>query len=132
MAEGAMGRSITLYFGSTPIASLTSRNFAINNELADQTSDDDGAWRNVLAEPGVKTVSFGASGVFKAGTKALIARAMNEDDVTEEMRFVWADGAELSGVFAMESFNLTGERNGAATFDCTFQNKGKVSYDAGT
>lgn len=127
--DGIIGRHITLYWGSTPIAKLTTKGIQINNELVDDTGDDDGAWRNVLNEPGTKTVSFSASGVRVNTT--LLQAALAEDDVVQDMTFEYPDGGRVTGNFAIEGYSETGERAGAATFECTFQSKGAVVYNAG-
>ena len=127
--DGIIGRHITLYWGSTPIAKLTTKGVSINNELVDDTGDTDGAWRNILNEPGTKTVSFSASGVVV--NKTLLQAALDEDNVVNDMTFEYPDGGRITGNFGIEGYSETGERAAAATFEATFQNKGAVTYAAG-
>jgi len=128
--DGIIGRHITLLFGSSPVAKLTSKGVSINNELVDDTGDTDGAWRNILNEPGTKTVSFSSSGV--RVNDALLVASLDEDNVVNDMTFEYPDGGRITGNFGIEGYSETGERAAAVTFEATFQNKGAVTYTPAT
>ncbi len=39
-------------------------------------------------------------------------------------------GATLSGKFALDNFTVTGELEGATTFECTLASAGQITYTA--
>lgn len=122
------GRGIAMKWNSTTIAMVRTKSFSIGNSLIDVTNDDDTGIRKALSEPGEKTVSFSCSGVVT--DRILAQAALSTSNIVDNMDWLWANGNKLSGDFAITSYSETGEYNGAATFEASFESTGPVVYAA--
>lgn len=123
MAE-ILGRNMVLSKSSTAIAGVRTRSFAVNNTPVDITSDDSSGWRELLVEPGDKSIEISVSGV--ATDTVLLTNALSTSDISGSYSLAW-DSNTLSGTFMVASFAQTGEYNGAVTFEATLQSSGAVT-----
>lgn len=128
----ARGRLITVKRGAVPslIASVRTKSLAINGEAIDVSTDDDSGWRKLLDQPGEVGVEISVSGVLKDET--LIQEAISTTDRVAPTEFGWpgTTPGKLAGDFFLQSFNVTGEYKGAATFEATFVSTGTVAFTA--
>lgn len=123
MAE-ILGRNMVLSKSSTAIAGVRTRSFTVNNTPVDITSDDSSGWRELLVEPGDKSIEISVSGV--ATDTVLLTNAMSTSDISGSFSLAW-DSNTLSGTFMVASFSQTGEYNGAVTFEATLQSSSAVT-----
>lgn len=83
--------------------------------------------------PGEVTVSISVSGILKNET--LMTEALSATDRVQATEFGW-DGSstdgKLAGDFFLASFSMTGEYQGATTFEATFESAGAVTLTAAT
>jgi TP901-1 family phage major tail protein len=126
------GRSVGVYYGDSPealIAGIRTKSLAVNASPIDDTTDDDAAVRSLLDEPGQLDVSITCSGIIK--DQVLIQDALGTSDRVRSMEFRWPGTTRngfFRGDFFFESFTITGEYQGAATFEASFQSAGTISY----
>lgn len=129
------GRSIGVYRGATPvlIAGARTKGLTINGSPIDITNDDDAAVRKILNEPGQIDVSINVAGILKNET--LIQESLDAVDRVQATEFRWPGSitnGKLAGEFFLASFGITGEYQGAATFEATFESAAAVTFTAAT
>lgn len=139
MAE-SIGRDMTLAIGAdgmeVTITGVRTKSFTINNEPVDITNDDDDGWRDLLSEPGQKSVDFSCEGVVV--DDAVRALAIAAADVSTNALFTFPlltgemTAASLECQAVITSYAETGTYNDAVTFSLELQSKGAVTYTAAT
>jgi TP901-1 family phage major tail protein len=127
---GTNGRNLTIDWASTTLVGVRSKGYTITNDYVDVTTDDDGGWRTLLANPGLRSVEVTVSGI--SSDQILIAEMMEAtvDSETLTVQLPTTTGT-LSGSFLCSSFEQTGEHDGAVEFTATFMSAGTVTYTAG-
>lgn len=130
---GFNARSLTIDWDSTTLAGVQSKDFNINNELVDVTTDDDSGWTTYLSVPGKKSVTGSVSGI--TSDEVLIAALMDAADAsgTLEVNFpsALAVPGGLSGTFMFTDVSITGSSpEGAVEFTASFVSSGVVTYTA--
>jgi len=130
------GRSVAVYYGDSPgtlIAGVRTKGITINGAPIDITSDDDAGYRKLLDEPGQLDVAISVSGILT--NQQLANDALSTTDRVKGLEFRWVGTTQngfVRGDFFMESFAITGEYNGAATFEASFLSTGTISYQQAT
>ena len=129
------GRSIGVYRGASPtlIAGVRTKGCTVNGSPIDVTNDDDAAVRKLLNEPGQIDISINVAGILKNET--LIQESLDAADRVQATEFRWpgsVSNGKLAGDFFLASFGITGEHQGAATFEATFESAGTVAFTAAT
>lgn len=125
------GRAFTLKKGSssgvggTLIAGCRTKNFSVNNTSIDTSTDDSAGVKALLEIPGEKSVAISVSGI--ADDEVLLTEAMSATDIQDEYLFEWATSKKLYGLFNITSFTMTGEYQGAVTFEASFESAGTVT-----
>jgi TP901-1 family phage major tail protein len=128
------GRLLQVKRGTSPgtlIAGVRTKSISINGEPIDITNDDDVGWRKLLDQPGEVTVEISVAGVLKGET--LIQESVSTSDRMQAMSFEWPGAAtpgSLVGDFFLSAFSITGEYQGAATFEATFISSGAIAFTA--
>lgn len=128
------GRLIQVKRGNSPgtlIAGVRTKSISVNGEPIDITNDDDSGWRKLLDQPGEVTVEITVAGILKDET--LITESVSTSDRVQYTRFEWpatVTAGRLDGDFFLSAFSITGEYQGAATFEATFVSTGAVAFTA--
>lgn len=131
----AKGRAVTVKRGATPalIAGVRTKSLSINGEPIDVTTDDDAAVRTLMAEPGQLTLEISVSGVTNDDTLRVEALSTTDRILPTEFGFPGSvSNGKIAGDFFLASYTETGEYQGAATFEATFQSAGAMTYTAAT
>lgn len=112
------------------IAGVRTKSISVNGEPIDITNDDDVGWRKLLDQPGEVAVEITVAGILKNET--LIQESVSTTDRVQAMSFEWPGGTpgSLSGDFYLSAFSITGEYQGAATFEATFVSSGTITFAA--
>lgn len=133
--QGISGRSMVVTRGGVLVAGVRTKSITISGEPLDITSDNDAAVRKYLEMPGQVSVSISVSGVILS--EQFQSEALSASDRVQTMQFIIggyggspANTHGYSGEFFLASFTLTGEHNGVATFEATFESAGTVTYTA--
>lgn len=119
------GRTIIVKWKNVAIAGVRTKGVQIGNEPIDITSDDDAGWRTLLDDIGGRSVNISVSGVVK-DDKLLNDALKSAEDRTEAVTLLFPDGKTITGTFFIANYSMTGEYNGAATFECELQSSGAV------
>lgn len=133
--SGFNGRELTVDFDSTTLVGIRTRGFTINAEPVDVTNDDDGGFRALLAEPGVKSMEIPVAGI--SSDEVLIAKIMETGTFTiDTADILLASGVgqgtpgKISGAFFLSNYEQTGEHDGAVEFTATLMSSGAFTYTA--
>jgi len=122
---GYSGRDLRISRDGTPVAGARSDNLTLNGEPVDVTDKDDGGWRTLLAQFGVKSVTGEVSGIMKDGT--LADEILDGDDPMLDHTIVVADLAVLHGDFKLVNYAPTGAHDGAVDFSAGIESSGAVA-----
>lgn len=126
---GVKGREITLKIDGATVAGVQSKGITINNEPVDVSADDSSGWRQLLSTAGSTSVDATLSGVTRDSDLIQSALAAGK---TFDLVFTYPDGSGVSLTGFLASYAVTGEYNGAETFDASYQSTGEVTYTAAT
>lgn len=131
----AKGRAITVKRGTSPalINGVRTKSMSINGSPIDITNDDDAGIRKLMDEPGEHSMSITVAGITKADT--LRVEALNTTDRVLPTEFGFpgsVSNGKIAGDFFLAGYTETGEYQGAATFEATFESAGALTYTAAT
>lgn len=129
---GFNGRELTIDWDATTLVGVRTRGVTNSNEMVDVTTDDDAGWRTLLATPAVKSVEVTVGGI--SSDEVLLAEFYNASTTGETLKIDLPSSlttpGNVSGLFHLASFEITGEHDGAVEFSSTFQSSGAVTYTA--
>lgn len=115
----------------TTIAGLRTNTLTINNEAVDITTKDSSGKRELLEGAGVNSLSVSGEGV--ADDDAALELVRVAANANTHLNFQLVDpattnGGTYEGEFMIESFEQTGEYNGAVTFTITLQSAAAITF----
>ena len=127
------GRLVQVKRGTSPgtlIPGCRTKSITVNGEGIDITNDDDLGWRKLLDQPAEVSVEISVAGVLT--NEVLLTESVSTTDRVQYTRFEWpgATAGRLDGDFYLSSFGITGEYQGTAVFEATFQSTGVVAFTA--
>jgi predicted secreted protein len=126
VGTGTLGRKVILKMAGDPIAGVKTKSMTVNNEPVEVTDDDSDGWRELLAEPGTRSVDMGVTGVTK-NLELLRAAIVNQ---SQAYAFEWEfeDGSTITmtGLFTDTAIEM--EDNGTVTFTSSFQSSGQPTF----
>ncbi len=130
---GHNSRDLTIDWNSIEIANVQSKQFTINNEYVDVTTDDDNGWRTLLADPGTRAVEVQVSGVAtsEAVLADIMAASISAQTLEVNLPSSLATPGDLSGSFLVSSYEYNGaSSDGSVEFSASFMSTGAVTYTA--
>ena len=120
------------------IAAVQSKSIQKNNEPIDITTDDSNGYRELLPEPGNRTVDISVSGITKDDALISAIRSGDLSFIIGRATINYPSGRTEEGDYYLNSLTFTGEYNGAVTFEATLQStdetteSGVVVFDINT
>ena len=127
---GLYGRDLALTMGGKTVAGVRSKGITVNNSPIDVSDDDSNAFRELLAEPGDKSIDISLSGVTKS--MELMRAALTPGSQLFALVLTWPDGSSVTLDGFLASYSSTGEYNGAETFDASFNSSGDSTFTPGS
>ncbi len=132
------GKDILLKIGDgatpevfTTIAGIRARTITLNAKTVDATdSDSTGAWRELLAGAGVKSVAVSGSGVFRDEAADAAMRQAFFDQIASNWQLVIPAFGVFQGAFLIATLEYAGQHNGEATFSLSLASAGAISFTA--
>lgn len=130
------GKALLLRIESAPgvfttIAGLRARSLTLNAESADITNADSaGAWRELLAGAGVRSVALSGAGIFKDAASDELLRSAFFGETLPGFELVIPDFGTLTGPFQIRSLEYAGEHDGEVTFTVSLDSAGAISFAA--
>jgi predicted secreted protein len=104
------------------LAGVNTKGLTIGFEPIDVSDDNSAGYRELLAEPGSKTLDLAVSGATKS-LELLRASSENTSQIYPFV-FTYEDGSTLTMDAFMSSFAITAESATGSTFDASFQSSG--------
>lgn len=115
------------------IGGVRTKSMSLNGEPIDITSDDDAAVRKLMDEPAELTMEITVSGITKSDVLRIESLSTIDRVLPTEFGFPGSvTNGKIAGDFYLASYTETGEYQGAATFEATFQSTGPLTYTAAT
>lgn len=99
----------------TTVGNLRTTGVALNNEIIDVTDKDGMPWR-ALIEGGVQSLDISFAGVFSDDAKLQLLKAAAFAGTILNYRLTSDAADTLTGAFLVQSFERTGEYNGAEMY----------------
>jgi len=126
----ASGRALTISWDGAVLLGVRTRGYTITNDFVDVTTDDEGGWRTLLAEPGLRAIEATVGGVTK---NQILLTEMMKANITGEPLVVNlpTTTGTLTGTYFCSSFEETGEHDGTVEFTATFMSSGVVTFVPG-
>ena len=121
-----VGRKLTIKRDGTVIAGVRTKNFTINNEAIDVTTDDDDGYRRLLEESGEKQIDITVEGLTKDDN--LIEAAANGTTLIEPYTIELPSGASIEGDFRLNNVEQGAEYNEAITFTAEIHSTGEWTF----
>ena len=129
VGAGMLGREIALTVAGQPIAGVLSKGISIANEPVDVSSDDSGAFRELMAQAGKETIDISLSGVTK--NMELERSIITNESKIYALVITYSDGSVLTLDGFVGSYSTTGETATAQTFDASFSSSGTYTFTPG-
>lgn len=112
--------------GGTAVGGFTSNTLSINNAVID-ASNKDSAFRQLLAG-GIKSLTISGSGVASNDTGWETFKGYAEAASSNALAMGSEDSDTYEASFIITNLTITGEYQGAQTFDFTAESVGTVTY----
>lgn len=135
---GQAGRDVVVRIGDggapesfDVVAGVRSRVIRLGARIVDAThADSVGAWRELVAGAGVKSVSVSGDGAFRdAGSDARLRAAFFEG-AAANMELEVAEFGVLGGPFVIADLTYAGAQDAEATFSVRLESAGVVTFAA--
>lgn len=141
-----IGRSLLIKMGNgavsetfTTVCGFDARSFVINNNFVDTTVPDCNTPSGTVYESGtygVQSLVFSGSGKFDNDTVGLqLANAARQQSANSgysglNYQVIVPGWGTFQGVFIIESFSLSGAKEGNMDFEATFRSSGALTFTA--
>lgn len=110
------------------IGGFRTNSFTINNETADVSTKDSGAFRQLMADTGLRQLSTSGNGVFLGDAQFEVAHG-HAMAGTHPMCKIMAPGlGAYTGAFAIRSLDMAGNHNGEVTYNIALESAGDISF----
>ena len=121
-----VGRKLIIKRGTTAIAGVRTKSLTIGNEPIDITTDDDSGFRTLLEDSAQSQIDMSVEGL--TDDYVLLDIAMGESTFIDTYTVTFPSGAEVTGSFRFNSFEMGAEYNGAITFTAEIHSTGEYTY----
>jgi len=117
---------------NTVVAGLISNGFTRSRETVDITNSDSGRNRELLPGGGTQSATISGSGIYSSDASSEeMQNRMNSGSIDAYTVVDVNSGDEWSGLFQLTQLELTGEVNGALTFNLTLESSGAITFTPG-
>lgn len=112
----------------TTIGGLRTNSITHSNQTVDTTNKDSGAWRELLAGAGTRSVSLSGSGVFTDSIAEETVRGHAMSNVINNYEMTFGNGDSMTGPFQIASYQRAGSYNGEETYALTLVSSGAITF----
>lgn len=121
------GYKAKLYKNGVLFAGVRTKGLTLGNEAVDITSDDDDAFRTLMARSGQKQLDMSVEGVAKDAD--LIKAAIDDVDLIEPYTMVFEDfNMQVEGNFKMSNVQISASYKESITFSAEIMSSGPYSW----
>ena len=112
------------------VAGLRTKSFQLNSRKIDITDAGSEGWRDLLPGAGLRSAELTGKGIFRnAASDQDVRRAFFAQD-SLNCQFFMPGFGRLDGMFLITGLKYSGEYDGVATFDMTFESAGSITFEA--
>lgn len=112
----------------TTVAGMRSTRMILNQQLVDSTHKQSGAWRALLAEAGIRSISLTGNGIFTDSAAEETVRAIAFAGLINNFRLQFGNGDMLEGAFQITSYERAGDYDGEENFQLTLESAGTITF----
>ena len=109
------------------IAGCLSHTLTINNEVIDVSDKDSNRWSDKISA-GQRSLAVSFNCWVSDDAQFALMEAAAEGDTIVDLQLAYGNGKTVTGNFHVDSFEYTGEYNGAQAFSCTLSNDGVPTF----
>ncbi len=112
----------------TTVAGLRTTRMALNQQPVDCSNKDSGAWRQLLGNAGIRSISISGGGVFTDAASEESLRGYAFAGSVNNYKLYFGNGGILSGAFQVTSYERAGNHDGEETYNLTLESAGAVTF----
>lgn len=124
-----LGRDAVVSIDGTPVAGVQTNGFNVALGVPTITSKTSDGFETYLDKFGKKAVAMTLTGVWDDDARRMQALAAT-DPLIPNVRLDFADGAFMTGTFAMTGYSEGDDLEGAVSFTCNLASSGAFVYTA--
>lgn len=110
------------------VAGLRATTLSFNAESVDATSQESGAWRELLAGAGLRSASLRGQGIFKDAASDATVRQLFFDGVIVPWRVILPDFGVIEGPFQVTALDYGARHDAEVTFELALASAGPLSF----
>lgn len=112
----------------TQVGGVRTTGATLNKESVDVTTKDDGEFRQLLAECGIKSLSISLAGAMNDEVKLNEMQAQAYAGTHKNYQITSALGDSIEGSFEIASFERSGDVGADEQFSVTLESAGDITY----
>jgi len=113
------------------VAGLRTNQLTFNAQTVDATDQESaGAWRELLADAGIKSASIRGSGIFKDASSDATIRTYFFDGTVRSWQVIIPAFGTVEGPFQISGLEFAGQHDGEMNFDLTLESAGMLTFTA--
>jgi TP901-1 family phage major tail protein len=112
----------------TTVGGMHATDLMLGNQIADATHVASGAWRQLLADSGMRFISITGSGLFTDAASEEAVRACAFAGTAQRFRLCFAHGGMAEGAFIITQYQRGGEVDGCETCAMRLESAGTITF----
>lgn len=131
------GRDLLLKIDTTgggsfqTVAGLRANALSFNAESVDVTHQESaGAWRELLAEAGLKSANVRGQGIFKDAASDETIRGYFFNGTIRRWQVIVPDFGSIDGPFQITALEIAGRHDAEVTFELALESAGELTFTA--
>lgn len=110
------------------LGGLKTTKISLNNNLIDSTHKLSGAWREILPQSGIKSISISGNGIFTGSDSEKKLREIAFHNKIEKFLIQFGNGEKIIGNFMITSYDRIGNYNDEENYHVTLESSGKIDF----
>lgn len=112
----------------TTVGGLRTTSFTHNNQTVDATNKSSGAWRTLLEDAGVRSITISGTGVFTNAVAEETVRGIAMNNQIKNFQLTFGNGDSMTGPFQITSYQRAGNYNNEETYSLSLASAGTISF----
>jgi TP901-1 family phage major tail protein len=115
----------------TTIGGLRLSGMVLDNHVLDATNRESGAWRQLLPNAGIHSLTIHGNGLFTDVASEETVRGYAFAGTVNNYQFIFANGDYVSGPFMVTSYERSGNIDSEEIYSLTLESAGTIIFTAG-
>ncbi len=116
----------------TTIGGIRATNMRLNNNIVDASNVASGAWRKLLDNSGISSLSVEGKGFFADSTAEETMRGYAFSNIIKNYELLFANGDKISGAFQIASYERDGDYDNVEGYSMTLESSGDITFSVGS